>query len=315
VFIGALSGVSLLASSALIASGVGGIRSSGAASKTRSTTISSPGVWTLERLGYGAQQVPVDHSLNVIHLGFQLPPGVAAAAVRCYDARAQAPRTCFLIHYHFKIRFDPATQPGFVYVSAATNRFTSSQVPFKATTPEGKLTIEWSTLDLIRGYDAHTSYTPEIEVQNVNYLQTRGLRDGENTLDLQLEIPGPAVVSSLEVLPDTGLEWNHEPPGRLALSLKPRALKARVGKIIHVIYSVKRVGGRAPENVKVEAVGDPRRLKPVGAVLRRLPVVRGIVRGRFAFRVRRPGRTRVGVHVASGTTNNTVFVRLRATRK
>ena len=157
--------------------------------------IDAPGLWTLQRLGYETQHLATSNKLNLVQLAFRLPPAVAERSHDCYTARGEIPKTCFLIHFHFKIRFALDSPPGYVYASAATNRHTASQVVFAVHRDDG-FSVEWSTLDLIRGYDPRVTGNPEIEVDNVNYLQTLGLRAGDNTLDFQLEVPGAGYVES-----------------------------------------------------------------------------------------------------------------------
>ena len=301
----------VLVAALALAFGASSLYSSAKGNATSSPVISAPGMWTLDRLGFPAQQIPVDHPVNIVHLGFSLPPGVAAAAARCYDRKSS--KTCFLIHYHFLVHFDPAAQPGFAYISASTNQFTSSQVPFEVTRSQDQLAINWSTLGLIRGYDPHVSTSPDIEVRDVNYLQIRGLKDGENTLDYVLEIPGSVGVKSLEVLPDSGLEWSHVPPGKLVLNTKHKRRTTR-GSIIRVAATVRRVAGRPPENVKLETRFNNAFLRPLGPTTIRIPSVRTAVRHKFAFRVRKAGRMRVALHLASGTTNADVNVVLNSRR-
>jgi hypothetical protein len=283
-------------------------RPTAASSARADVVIRGPGFWSLSRLGHSEQHLPATSPTNVVRLGFRLPRGVAAAARRCYQGRLTARKTCFLILYHFRLRIDPTSQPGWINVSAATNRFTSSQVLFDVRRPADRLQIDWSTLDLIRGHDPHTTTEPEIEVRNINYLQTRGLRDGLNTIDFQLQMSEGVRVLGVDVFADSGLEWSRVPPGRLRLTVQPRKALVGMGGRIRLSYAVTRLGGRAPENVLVEAAGRVDSLEVVGRASRRIPVVRDTVRGTFVLRALRRGRTSVAVRMSSGTDRPTLVV-------
>ena len=100
-------------------------------------TIDAPGLWTLQRLGYETQHLATSNKLNLVQLEFRLPPTVAERSHDCYSAKGEIPKTCFLIHFHFKIRFALDSPPGYVNASAATNRHTASQVVFAVHRDDG----------------------------------------------------------------------------------------------------------------------------------------------------------------------------------
>jgi hypothetical protein len=268
-------------------------------------TITAPGMWTLTRLGYGQQHVPADAGQNVVRIPFRLGKAAADRSHACYSGGSRS-KTCFLIHFHFRVRFAPGAAPGYVKVSAATNRRTASQVIFALKRPADRLTIDWSTLDLIRGYEPHTTTETSLEVNDTNYLQTQGLRAGDNTLDFQLDTPA-AAVESLDILPDSGLEWIAQPPGRLTL-LVPDTQKAVVGRVFRVKYVVRLLFGRPLENVSVVARAGSTGVETVGTSRRRIATLTGAVAGSFAFRPTSPGRASVAIHVSSGTSSPTKIV-------
>jgi hypothetical protein len=276
--------------------------------------LSQPGFWTLARLGYDGSRVPVSQPLNLIRFPFRLPAGVAERSRNCYRVRSLGRRTCFVIHFHFRIKFAPDSPPGHVYVSAATNRFTASQVLFEVQRPDGRMSIPWSTLNLVRGYEPHTSATPDIDVQDVNFIQTRGLRPGLNNLDFQLEVPEEAVVREVEVFRDSGLEWTTVGPGRVTFGVSASTRRPRVGQRLRVSYVVRRASGRPPENVSVAAATNTSVLRSSGQSSRSLGRITGTVRGAFVFTAIRPGAATIALHLRTGTSRPTRTVRVHVVR-
>ena len=267
-------------------------------------TISAPGFWTLRRLGYDGQHVPVASDMNEVTLRFRLPAKAALAAPRCYEGDPTRRKyACFLIHYHFRIRFREDTRPGFVFASANTNRhYTASQVVFEVKRSESGMTIPWSTLDLVKGYQPHVSTSTEIEVRNVNFLQTEGLRPGENTIGFRVErfraSHDPAglrqpTLESFEVLEDSGLEWSHRPPGRVGLVVNRSRRRTSRGRTLFVPYRIPLLFGRPLEDVLVRArvSGESIRLKSPSE--RIIPIVRNVVKGRVAVQATSLGRSRL----------------------
>jgi hypothetical protein len=188
-------------------------------------------------------------------------------------------------------------------------------VLFEVRQTESGPRVYWSTLDLIRGHRSGIASVLELDVRNANYIQTHGLKEGENTLDFQIEIPDGVRVRSLEVMPDSGLEWSPVGPGRLALTVTPAKLVARVGDVRRVLFDAKLVSGRPLEYVMVTSGAAHGLATPIGSVSRQAPVVRKRFRGRFAFRMLKVGREEVRLKLVSGTTRRTVVVPVRIRRR
>jgi hypothetical protein len=273
-------------------------------------TIASPGVWTLQRLGSAEQHVSTTAGQNLVRVPFSLPGAVAERSHDCYRRDGPAKRTCFLIHLHFRIKFAENTASGNVKVSAATNRLTASQVLFTLRRSGDRLAVDWSTLNLIRGYEPRSTSESLIEVEDTNYLQTQGLQAGANTLDFQLDAPDGTIVQQLDVLADSGLEWTSEPPGRLALSLLP-VQPTRVGHTFKVRYRVRLVSGHDLENVTVLGRSLSPSIRTAGASSREIGRLSATLAGSFAFRAKRAGTFKLQFHVKSGTTLPTKTIRVR----
>ena len=219
-----------------------------------------------------------------------------------------------MIHFHFRIQIATSAPAPYPKVSAATNRLTASQVLFNLKRTNGSLAVEWSTLNLIRGYEPRSTTDTSIEVRDTNYIETLGLVPGTNTLDFQLDVPDDTSVQRLDVFPDSGLEWISEPPGKLALSVSA-VRPARVGRTFKVGYGVNLVSGHDLENLSIEAGSLNPAVRSVGAPTRHVERLGRSVAGSFAFRASRAGRFRLRIHVKSGTTRPTKIFRVQVLPK
>ena len=169
-------------------------------------------------------------------------------------------------------------------------------------------------LNLVRGSEVHHTTATTINARDINFIQTLGLRAGDNTIDFALERPDAVEVSSLRVYRDSGLEWSALPPGKLALHTSAPA-QVRPGDSFLVRYRVVRKRGRPLENVLVKAYALNRIAAALRPTTRRIGVLRNTGRGSFRFRARGRGSARVAIHVSTGTDRPTHLIRVPVRRQ
>jgi hypothetical protein len=197
--------------------------------------IDSPGLWTLERLGYGDIVFGVDDrtATGRRELTYRLPP----------DA-AQGQGTWYLIRYHFRVSVSPDALPGSFAVSADTNGRTCASVVFDfRRTPEGpRLTSD--SLGLVAGHEVETSSALTQEIDFRNYLQYRGVRPGRNVLTFRITANALPLVRSVRVFADTGIEVTPLGPPRVQANLEAPASTIPAGRKFTVRFRLRLAEGR-----------------------------------------------------------------------
>jgi hypothetical protein len=168
-------------------------------------TIDSPGLWSLEKLGYSDLVFPDKKPLEETAIKYILP-----------ESAAQGPENWYALYLHFSIEFSGNSDNGTAYVSASTNGRAAAQVKFVTEKqPDGSLTVDWITgsENLIKGDVKHSTSSLRIEdIHFANYLQTSGVKPGLNVLTFKLEQYDGAKVKSLQIFSDSGIALTLQPP-------------------------------------------------------------------------------------------------------
>lgn len=241
--------------------------------------IDSYGVWTLERLGYGDLDLPVDAPHTQRSVVFRLPPGAAQGR----------PRSWYLIHFHLRIRFAREAGDGsFALVWGAPNGRPAASAEFEPRFVRGAFRVPWSTVDMRAGTTRGVSDEAEFEVRHVNFLTYDGVRPGVNTLDFVVEQFRGAKIESVTILRDTAIELSPYGPPKLRLRVKaPRHPVVR--RPFSIRYRLERISRRLPVKVVVGVVEDDYSLRVLEPSFHRYPRVDRPVTGRFRLRSPRDG--------------------------
>ena len=113
-------------------------------------TIDSPGLWSLEKMGYSDLVFPNKKPLEETAIKYILPANAA-----------QGPESWYAIYLHFSIEFSDDSDNGTAYVSAATDGRTAAQIKFMTTKkPDGSLTIDWRSEERRVGKECRSRWSP-----------------------------------------------------------------------------------------------------------------------------------------------------------
>ncbi len=208
--------------------------------------IDSPGLWTLDKLG--SQDITLDSPVGekTIELGFELPA----------DAK-QGPETWYVMRLDYSIRVSSSSGIGAMYLSGLTNGYASAQIEtWTEATKDGGLMTKWSTVDLLDGYREYSSEVGEVQGTFLNYMQTKGIRPGSNTLTFKVETAGDIGVENVTILKSSGIQLTDESPPRLKLSVQAPPGPVRIGDTIWVAYTLSNEGDYPAKEVVVRVQGD-----------------------------------------------------------
>lgn len=286
----------------------GGI--SGAFAKPRQlVTIDGPGIWTLERLGYGDQVFTVEGPARTAarRVSYRLPRGAA-----------QGRGTWYLIRLHFRISFAKQTGTGLVYVTASSgavnDRGTSAQIRFEVRRDRKGILITSDSLGLVEGNVVRTSRSLTREIVFANYMPYRGIRPGVNVLSFGLdEQLGRAKVTSLRIYRDSGIEVARSSPANVFMRAQvvPGIVREREDFALQV--TVRNAGQRRSKMGSVTVDYPRAALALQGKQVRRLPSLKGgqQLRMTFEFTALRPGRYPLGVSARSALSHPYTVRRVR----
>jgi hypothetical protein len=259
-------------------------------------TVDKPGRWTLPRLGFGALDVPVTGAWTRVTLPYRLPR----------DAR-QGPHDWYLLRLHFEIAFERGGGPGKAWVVGAGNHYGAVLLEF--TRGSRGRSIEWNSLDLIKGWVERRTAAHRIAVVARNYLPYRGVRPGRNTLTISLRRAGTFRVKRLKVLADSGIEVTPHSPARLVLEADPPSGPIEPGEIFNVGYRVRNEGDRAGRQVVAQiSLGQSGAPRVIGSDAEHLGRVADVAHGSFRLRAREAGRYRILLAVRSPANHPTKVV-------
>ena len=223
-------------------------------------------------------------------VNFQLP-----------DDASQGADDWYILNLTLEANVGPAAGPGaHNYVSVDTNGYTAAQIKFAPDMVAGQPAIRWSTFELFTGSASGVVLGRSVNISFRNYLQIRGVRPGTNDLTLRLEQPVGVVVSSVRLLPGSGVYWGEFGPSSLTLDVDSSQTHVEVGDMLSLRYRVSSHGFPVRDAGIAAITSDPG-LVSTGPTSRFFEWL-GTEEGRISFVALAPGKYTVTVEAGSETT-------------
>ncbi len=256
--------------------------------------IAGYGTWTLGELGFRPRTV-TSHETG-------LRPFVAQTfAYRLPRGARQGPGSWWKLRLHVRVRIDPRSPVGPVYVNASTNGRTCASIRFLVLRAHGRIEVVSDALGLVNGREITRGPTLARDIRFENFLQYRGVRPGLNELELEVQRTSRARIRDVVFVPDSSLVHTRIGPAtiRPALFLPGKAIHA--GDSFDLRFRlVQTAGARLTTGTAAVDYVD-RFLRLHGPA--RLPLHwradRAAV-GAFSFEARRAGRPRAAVTFVAG---------------
>jgi hypothetical protein len=203
-----------------------GIPAPSAAVADTSAAVTTPGTWSLAKLGFSDLQLT----------GVQPTAGVTVVLP---EGAAQGPAKWWQVYLHVRVNFLP-TATGVSYLTENLNGATSASVEFDFDHgPPGGMA--WNTVD-VNGQSNHVSRSRAIEFDFANFAQSSGITPGPVAMSFSLE---PVSGSASSVLGDvridaakTGLIWGTDSPDDLTIAVQAPPSPPQVGEPMIVHYTV-----------------------------------------------------------------------------
>jgi hypothetical protein len=272
----------------LLAAAAAGIHQTAVAAPKRTPPpriIDSFGRWSLAKLGY--------EQLRIGSAG----PRKAAVRYRLLEGASQGPDRWYLLHLHFRMTVH-ANRAGVIYLFADTNGRSTAQLRF-AITRDSKsgIRITESALGLIGGQTTTTTRGARHEGRFSNYLQKLGVKPGDNQLSFTFKkFRGDAEVT-IDILPDTALEYSRRRPPELRLTAKVDRSAIRPGEQFTVSYKIRNLGGYEARHIRVIPGSGPG-VRRIGQVQQHKAITSGqAVQGETSFVAGEEGRSFVTLAV------------------
>ena len=152
-----------------------------------------PWLITLDNLGYGHLNVPVQHEINKSEpISIPLPEG-----------STQGPNDWWLLYGHFTVEFAPDSGPGIIWISGATNDRIAIQL--KIVAPQYSNGFMSHQVELLNGSSRQFTLSPTQTYGIANFLQLNGVKPGSNELVFQLRQTGDVQIRKLVIHDDTAM--------------------------------------------------------------------------------------------------------------
>lgn len=201
-----------------------------------SVVIRSFGLYDLRRLGSEGFTLrpksirPLRASYNATRaIPYTLPEGAS-----------QGPKNWYVVRLHFKIRFTPGSV-GYAAVGASPAGGAAALVEF---VPEGA-GMTWSTFSLIDGAVRGVTRSREVELRYMNYMTVHGGTPGRHRLVFWERHSDGMRVESVQIYPDSGIEYSPLGPARLVVSAHGPGRRVQVGETFDLRVRLKNVGERS----------------------------------------------------------------------
>ena len=170
--------------------------------------IGSDGLWTLEDLGHGDIQVPVQGEVRSSSpISYLLP-----------DDAVQGHGSWYMLFLHFILELGQDSSDGRIYVAGKANDRAAAQVKFTRSGHTGGTL--WSTTELLSGGSSGFSLDNSLEVYYINYIPNDGVLPRLNELTFQLEQYDGAKVERLSILRDSGIIRTKLGPPKIQLGFQ-----------------------------------------------------------------------------------------------
>jgi hypothetical protein len=271
--------------------------------------LSGYGTWTLAELGFLPRVVTSRET--------GLRPFVAQTfAYRLPTDARQGPGSWWKLQLHLRVRIDPRSPVGPVYVTASTNGRTCASIRFLVRRAHGRMEVISDALGLVKGREVTSGPTLTRGLRFENFLQYRGVRPGLNELELEVERTSRAKIRDVVFFRDSSLEHTRVGPASVRPSLFLPDASIHVGDAFDIRFRLIQTGGA--ELTKGTAAVDYNRafLRLRGPA--RVPLrwrAHRIAVGAFSFEARRAGRPRAGVVFVAGGVSATAYLQVHVLRE
>jgi len=256
--------------------------------------VSGYGTWTLAELGYRPRSVTSRET--------GLRPFVTQTfAYRLPSGARQGPGSWWRLRLHVRVRIDPRSAAGPVYVNASTNGRTCASIRFLVLRSHGRMEVVSDALGLVNGREITRGPTLARDIRFENFLQYRGVRPGLNELELEVQRTSPARIRDVVFVRDTGLVHTRVGPAAIRPSLFLPARTIHVGDSFDLRFRLVQTAGArlTTGSAAVDYDREFLRLRGPARLALHWRADRAAV-GAFSFEARRAGRPRAAVTFAAG---------------
>ena len=263
--------------------------------------IDAVGRWSLESLGAGAMNLPVNRRVSIRSIPIR------------FSRDAHQPTgpgdgdLSYRIHLDTTLKVARNSGSGVAIVSAATRGCKGAMLNVHVRArPDGPPTIRWNSIDLIQGVRGGVARERLLSLRLSNYLPYCAVAPGEAGLSFELQQLGKVKLERVRVLRSSGLEVTRRQRAQLKLRLTELpAREPEPGERFDVGYEVENVGDlparqiHGVADVEGQAVGNAgKRSVSLGELKGG-----GTKGGSFAFQAYASGDFGVEIRVASLNTN------------
>jgi hypothetical protein len=254
-------------------------------------TIDSPGMWTLDQLGYSNINFACQNEIESVDVHYILP-----------ETATQGPDVWYLVHLDLLAQFNEESDNGQVYVTALINGYASASVEFSLTRSADSLAVDWNTVDLINGLKKYSSLSNSADISFSNYIQVAGIDPGLGVLTFRVERSEGVKLKNLSILDTSGIQVSENPLPKLQLSVVPPPMNVKVGNSFNVAFQVSNVGGMPALDVSIQAIYPSEALQVIGENPLFVNPPQTELSGEFEFEVLQPGQHEIflKVNTASG---------------
>jgi hypothetical protein len=228
------------------------------------------------------------------------------------DAR-QGPGSWWKLRLHARVRIDPQSPVGPVYINGSTNGRTCASIRFLVLRPHGRLEVVSDALGLVNGREIMRGPTSTREIRFENYLQYRGVRPGLNELELEVQRTSRARIRDIVFFRDSSLVHTRIGPVTVRPSLFLPDKEIHAGDSFNLRFRLVQTGGA--ESPRGTAAVDYnhaflRLRSPARLPLDwRAPASRA-ASGSFSFEARRAGQPRAAVVFVAGGASATAYLQV-----
>jgi hypothetical protein len=216
------------------------------------------------------------HRIGSIGTGLGLPPGARQGGGHWWMMRLRT-----------RIRIRRVKRPSLIYVTGYTNGRACIQIKLDVPSSQRpRQRIHWEAYGLVDGVVGRSPRSPSFVVDARNYLQTRGVRGGQNRFGVGVEEFGGHAFILAKVSPQTVVASGYRPPARVAVNVESQRLRV-VKRVLELPVALTNHGGLPARDIRLHAAFDSRVLSLIGF---RPPHIAQLAPGATAYAV---GRFRV----------------------
>jgi hypothetical protein len=182
---------------------------------------------------------------------------------------------------------------------ADTNKRTAAQIEYTVRRSRRALRLRETSVDIVNGQLEKVSRGRTSQIRFRNYLQTAGVRGGENELRLRLEQSDGTRVRRVEVFGDSGVFRSELTPYPLRIEPRLAAGDVHPDAPFRLVAGLSNRTGEPLSDVEVRPAFDPRLFELLSPPVRRYAKLVEPVEAVFTLRPLRVGRHRIDVLASS----------------